>query len=177
VAVLIVTFTHLAGDNSRSCDRDAPIPSLNAQLRALGGFDQPYDASDAQVLESLAAQAASATATGLIGAAPADPVAVSSVAADQPDAIVVPLQAAAPDAGAPRVSGLVSFLRDCAGRAYYSAVDDLTAHGAVSSRFPAVSEAVAAGRLGVATPQLVYTSDPFRPSWRDPRSGLTTPAE
>jgi hypothetical protein len=177
--VVIVTVTHLipAGGNPQ-CTVAAPIPSLNAQLRALGGFDQPYDPGDRQIIETVSAQAASATAPGLIGALPSDPVQVASTSNQRANAIVVPLLTTTPGETAPHVAGLVSFLRDCSGRAYYSAVADLTARGLPAARtFPAVSAAVAGQRLGVDTPQLVYTTSPFAPAWRNPANGTTIPAE
>jgi hypothetical protein len=177
--VLIVTVTHLVGGGGgQQCTVGAPVASLNAQLRALGGFDQPYDAGDRQIIESIARQAASASAPGLIGALPADPVLVSSVSSSQANALVVPLLTTTPGEGAQHVSGLVSFLRDCSGRAYFSAVDDLTTKGSLTAHnFPSVNASVAAQRLGVDSPQLVYTASPFMPLWRNPSNGATIPAE
>jgi hypothetical protein len=126
----------------------------------------------------VAAQAASAAAPGLIGAEPETPVAVASASAQRPDAIVVPLTATTPGEGRPHVAGLVAFLRDCAGRAYYSAVDDLTAQSAaIHAAFPALSQGAAATRLGTDMPLLVYTDNPFAPVWRNPATGATAAAE
>jgi len=177
--VLIVTVTHISGGGSDgSCVVAAPVPSLNAQLRAIGGFDQPYDPDNRQVIETVALQAASATSPDLIGASPAGPVRVASLSAAVPDAIVVPMLRAVAGQSAPRLAALVSFLRDCSGRAYFSAVDDLTARGVSSAvGFPTVSASAAAQRLGVESPQLVYATTPFMPLWRNPSNGTTIAAE
>ena len=108
---------------------------------------------------------------------PTDPVSIAPASTQQAAAIVVPLLSTTRDQGQPRLSGLVSFLRDCSGRAYYSAVDDLVAHSATMRSFPAVTMETAIRRLGVSTPQLVYSTTPFAPRWRNGVSGATIPAE
>jgi len=172
IAVVTVTVVHIWGGGS-GCTVSAPVPSLNAQLRALGGFDQAYDSNDTQVLETVAQQAAETTVPSLIGAAAADPVRVASSTPSRPDALVIPLRAPA-GAGTPRVAGLVAFLLDCSGRAYYSSVALSTAP---ADGFPAVGETAAAQRLSVADPDLIYTTNPFHPSWRNPSNGATISAE
>jgi hypothetical protein len=177
LVVGVITFTHVGSGSSGSCKVSAPQPSLPAQLRAIGGFDQAFNPSDMATLRRIAASAASAVAPDLIGVQPDLPVAESAALVDRPDALVVPLigTGAPPQRG--KVVGLVAFLRDCAGRAYYSAVDDLVVHGIASAQsFPSVSRAAAAQRLGAASPQLVYIDDPFMPDWRNGTTGASIPA-
>ncbi len=176
IAIAIVTITHISSGGGGECNVGAPAVSLTPQLRALGGFDQAYDPDNRLVIVTVAVQAASAVSPSLIGASPGDPVRVASVSPQKADAIVVPLMSSG-QGGTLHLAGLVAFLRDCAGRAYYSEVRDLSAQGAAApSTFPAVSEVAASEKLGVATPKLVYTSSPFAPSWRNPFSGNTIPA-
>jgi hypothetical protein len=176
LAVAVITFTHVGSSSPGSCTVNAPVPSLPAQLRAIGGFDQAFNPSDTATLRRVAASAASAVAPDLIGVQPDKPVAESAASAGRPDALVVPLIGT----GAPplrgKVVGLVAFLRDCAGRAYYSAVDDLVAHGSFAQGFPSVSQGAAAQLLGAASPQLVYKDDPFAPDWRNGTTGASIPA-
>jgi len=172
-----VTVVHIAGGSGPQCPLAAPVPSLNAQLRALGGFDQPYDAADTAVLERLAQQAAAASAPSLIGATPAAPVRMTSLSASRPDAMVVPLRSAGGEDRAPQIAGLAAFLLDCSGRAYYSAVEALPTRESIHGSFPAVTADAAGRRLGTDSPQLCYATTPFQPVWRNPASGATTPAE
>jgi hypothetical protein len=177
LVVAVITFTHVGSGSSGSCRVSAPQPSLPAQLRAIGGFDQAFNPSDMATLRRVAVSAASAVAPDLIGVQPDLPVAESAARGDRPDALVVPLigTGAPPKRG--KVVGLVAFLRDCAGRAYYSAVDDLVVHGSASAQsFPSMSRAAAAQQLGTASPQLVYKDDPFMPDWRDGTTGPSIPA-
>ena len=175
--VAVVTIANIAGNGQSGCTVPAPVPTLSAQLRSLGGFDQAFDAADIMTLERVAAQAASASAPDLIGGVALRPVGVAAESPDRPDALVVPLLSAAQPGAGVRVAGLVAFLRDCAGRAYFSAVSDLTSLGAASpSQFPAVTESAAAARLGTQSPSLVYSSNPFAPSWRNPSTGTTIAA-
>ncbi len=175
---MVISVLHIAGGGSdTACTVAPPAPSLTAQLRALGGFDQTYDPDNRPALRSLAAQAASVVTPALIGAVPGDPVRVTASASGKPDALVIPLARTASGDGAPRVVGLVAFLRDCSGRAVFSAVDDLTSGGSPGvAQFPAVTAETAATRLGTGTPALVYASSPFAPQWRNPSSGATIPA-
>jgi hypothetical protein len=176
-AVVAITFTHVGSGSPGSCTVGAPVPSLPAQLRAIGGFDQAFSPSDATTLRRVAASAASAVAPDLIGVQPDIPVVESATSPDKPNALVVPLLGTMAPAQRGKVVGLVAFLRDCAGRAYYSAVDDLVARGRVSAQtFPSVTQAAAAQQLGTAAPQLVYKDDPFSPQWRDPSTGSLIPA-
>jgi hypothetical protein len=153
------------------------VPSLAPQLRAVGGFDQPYSAADVMGVEHLAATAASAVAPDLVGTLTLMPVAESATMATRPDALVVPLRSSSSQPGGQRIVGMVAFLRDCAGRVYYSSVSDLLSQGtATSMSFPAVSAAQAAGRLGTAAPRLVYADSPFSPEWLNPANGATISA-
>lgn len=176
--VAVVTVTHLSGAGSGSgCSLPAPVPTLGAQLRAIGGFDQAFDPQNRQSIDDVATQAASATSPGLIGAAPEPPVSVAPSSLQRPPALVVPL-VSTETRGSPRVVGLVSFLVDCSGRAYFSAVRDLSSLGARAPRsFPGVPLLTAEAKLGTGTPQLIYTSSPFTPAWRDSEDGRTIPAE
>lgn len=175
--MLVVTIVHVTSSGGASCSYPQPVPSLPSRLRSLGGFDQPQDASDTLGLEGFAAQAASAVAPGLIGTVATQPVRVHAVDPTKPDALIVPLQSNAQGLQHPVVAGLVALLVDCAGRAYYSAVDDLTLRGATAPQsFPSVSMTDAAGALNAAHPQLVYSQSPFAPSWRSPDSGKTIAA-
>jgi len=168
---------HVTSGGGSSCSFPQPIPSLPPRLRSLGGFDQPQDPSDTLGLQGFAAQAASAVAPGLIGTVAGEPVRVHSLDPTRPDALVVPLQSSQQGLQRPIVAGLVALLVDCAGRAYYSAVDDLTLRGASAPQsFPSVSVSDAASSLGATRPQLVYSRSPFAPRWRNPDSGLTIAA-
>jgi len=178
VAIVVVTVVHITGGGDQQCSLPAPVPSLNAQLRALGGFDQAYDPQNRQLIEMVAEQAASAAAPRLIGATADAPVPVASRSSQRPDALIVPLTGTTPGDAQPHVTGLVAFLRDCSGRAYYSGVEDLSASGRAAQRsFPAVSERTAAQRLGTDDPALVYASNPFAPAWVNRSDGGTTPAQ
>ena len=175
--MLVVTLVHVTSSGGTSCSYPQPVPSLPSRLRSLGGFDQPQDPSDTLGLEGFAAQAASAVAPGLIGTVASQPVRVHAPDPTKPDALVVPLQSNAQGLQHPVVAGLVALLVDCAGRAYYSAVDDLTLRGATAPQsFPSVSMMDAAASLSAARPQLVYSQSPFAPRWRNPDSGETIAA-
>ena len=175
--MLAVTLVHVTSSGGSSCSVPQPVPSLPSRLRSIGGFDQPQDPSDTLGLEGFAAQAASAVAPGLIGTVASQPVHVRSLDPTMPDALVVPLQSTAVGLQRPVVAGLVALLVDCAGRAYYSAVDDLTLRGGSAPQsFPSVSMTDAASSLGASRLQLVYSQSPFAPRWRNPDSGQTVAA-
>lgn len=178
VSVLVFTLVHvISSGGGSSCQFSQPVPSLPPRLRSLGGFDQPQDPADTQGLEGFAAQAASAVAPGLIGTVAGRPVRVHALDPGKPDALVVPLQSTTLGSQHPIVAGLVSLLIDCAGRAYYSAVDDLTLRGASAPpSFPSVSMGDAASSLASGRPILVYSQSPFAPRWRNPDSGQTIAA-
>lgn len=163
-----------------SCAVAAAVPDLPAQLRVLGGFDQPIDGGDPRQLEDLAQQAASAVAPTLGAVVPVQPVAERSLDPGSTDAVVVPLVGSARSSGgAARVEGLVSFLRDCGGHLHFGQVADLVRSGSggqLPRSYPAVAAAAALSSLGAASVELVYRASPFTPLWRDPVSGRTTPA-
>ena len=175
--MVVVTLVHVTSTGGSSCSFAQPVPILPPRLRSLGGFDQPQDPADTLGLEAFAAQAASAVAPGLIGTVAGEPVRVRALDPAKPDALVVPLRSNEPGLQHPVVAGLVALLLDCAGRAYYSAVDDLTLRGASAPQsFPSVSTTDAASSLGAARPQLVYSQSPFAPRWRNPDTGQSIAA-
>jgi hypothetical protein len=135
------------------------------------------DPADTNALVSFAAQAASAVAPGLIGTQPRPPVRVHALDSNEPNAIVVPLLSNAPGEQRQVVAGLVALLLDCTGRAFYSAVDDLTLKSATAPEsFPSLSTSRAASMLHTNQPQLVYTQSPFAPRWRNPDTGASVAA-
>jgi hypothetical protein len=183
VAVFIlaaVFVVALARSRSAGCALAPPVPDLPSQLRVLGDFDQPYDVSQPRVLQDAASRVATALHRDLGATEVGDPVPVRALAPDHHDALVVPLSLAPVAGGGPGpVVGLVAFLRDCSGRAYYSAVEDLgrsSAPGQLATAFPALPRGDATRRLAAADIELVYGASPFTPSWRDVRSGQTIPA-
>lgn len=167
VALVLATgIVVLVGTRSPGCTVAAPRPSLSSELRSLGDFDQSYDATNPPALEDAAQRAASALHSDLIGSVPQPPVFEAATQVGSPDAVVVPLLSplSSVPAGA-RLAGLVVFLRDCQGAAYFGGVeDDVTAQPPLLG-FPTVSQAEAAAQLGGVTPRLVYTTDPLRPRW------------
>ncbi len=169
VAVALVLATGivvLVGSRSPGCTVSAPRPSLPAQLRSLGDFDQSYDPTNPPALEDAAQRAASALHSDLIGAIPQPPVFEAAARAGFPGrgggAAAEPTVIGRREPGCP---ALVVFLRDCQGAAYFAGVeDDVTAQPPLQG-FPPVSQAEAAAQLGGVTPRLVYTTDPLRPRW------------
>jgi hypothetical protein len=173
-AVLLVALAVVAVFAARSrtpgCSGEPPAPDLPAQLRSLGGFDQPYDVTAPRALEDAALQAASALHPDLAAATSLGaPVDITALEPGRHDAIVFPLGAGTGD-----VEGLAVFLRACGDQAYFSTVADLAA--SPPPAFPAVSRERASRMLGTADPQLVYTDTPLRPRWRDPRTGASVAA-
>ncbi len=167
VAILLATgVVVLVGSRTPDCTVVAPRPSLPAQLRALGDFDQSYDVGNAPAIEDAAARAAAALHPDLIGTAPQPPVLEAAAQAGSPDAVVVPLRApqSSPAAGTP-LAGLVVFLRDCQGAAYFATVEDDASAQPPLHQFPAVSQDQATAQLGGVVPKLVYTADPLHPRW------------
>src|SRR4029077_15807871 len=58
LAVCLVIVSVLAArSRTEGCSAAPPLPDLPAQLRSLGGFDQPYDATMRRTLEDAALQA------------------------------------------------------------------------------------------------------------------------
>ncbi len=177
LAVTLLTLSHVVTGGNTGCSIPAPQPNLPAQLRALGGFDQSFDAGNPQELAEVASNAAGAVDPDLDGTTPLEPVAVSALTSGQPAARVVPLEAQQAAGTGVHVAGLVSFFVGCGGRAYFGSVADLSSVGSGTTlTFPAVSESSAAGTLGTSTPQLVYATSPFKPEWRNAQSGITIAA-
>ncbi|MEA2637816.1 MAG: hypothetical protein QOE18_873, partial [Chloroflexota bacterium] len=59
-AVTLLTLTHVVTSGDQGCSAPAPLPDLPAQLRAIGGFDQSFDAGNQQQLAQVGADAAAA---------------------------------------------------------------------------------------------------------------------
>ena len=176
-AVTLITLTHVISSGDQGCSVPAPLPNLPAQLRALGGFDQSFDANNPEALAEVAANAAGAVDPDLDGATPLAPVTVAALTAGRPAAVVVPLEAQQTPGTGTHVAALVSFFVGCGGRAYFGSVADLSSGtSATTIAFPALSRADAGARLGTTAPQLVYTTSPFTPEWRNPQSGKTIAA-
>jgi hypothetical protein len=174
-AVTLVTLTHVITNSASGCSIEAPTPSLPASLRSVGGFDQTFDATNAGELVEVGQNAAAVVSPDLDGATPTEPVNVAATAAGQPAAIVVPFTSQ--ESNGTRLVGLVSFFVGCGERAYFGSVMDISQPGTTApSTFPAVSESAAARQLDTSTPQLVYTSSPFNPEWRNAQSGATVSA-
>ena len=178
-AALIALGVAAARSASSGCGVSAPTVELPEQLKVLGDLNQPFDGADPRALQDASLRAATALHSDLAGAVPGDAVAIAANGGDPHDALVIPLaeQGGTPDAPQ-RVVGLVAFLRDCSGRAWYHDVDDLlrTDPSLLPQHFPLVSRADAAARLGVDSPRLVWRDTPFHPLWLDPRSGRTVVA-
>ena len=173
VVLVTVAVVALLRSQTSGCTVAAPIPSLPAQLRTIGEFDQPYDANDEGTLKEVAQRVAVIVHPRLLGTSAQRPVPVVAVAPADHDALVVPLTAPISPSGPGRLAGLVSFLRDCAGRAYYSDAVELAAgsgSGTPLPTFPSVSREQAAMRLGTDDVELVYSRTPFKPRWRNPGS-------
>jgi len=174
-AVTLITLTHVITNSASGCSIAAPAPSLPASLRALGGFDQSFDATNAGELVQVGQNAAAVVSPDLDGATALDPVNVAAAVAGRPAAVVVPF--AAQETSGARLVGLVSFYVGCGERAYFGSVMDISQAGPDAPvTFPAVGESEAAQRLDTATPHLVYISSPFTPEWRNDQSGATVPA-
>ena len=148
------------------CGVVLPAASLTPALRALGDFEQAYDASQPQVLEDAAERAASAQDVDLIGTVPGQPVAVVGTGT-APTVLVVPLRRPVPPSSSstPAIVGLVSFARDCSGGAYFQSVEDDVGLQPAITEFPPVSSASAAAVLGTSALRLQYTTSPLHPQW------------
>jgi hypothetical protein len=169
-AVTLITLTHVITNSASGCSIAAPAPSLPAALKSLGGFDQSFDGTNAGALVQVAENAAAVVSPDLDGATALDPVNVAAATAGRPAAVVVPFTSE--ETSGARLVGLVSFYVGCGERAYFGSVLDISQSGPTApTSFPALSESDAAAELGVSTPQLVYTSSPFAPEWRDEQSG------
>ncbi len=176
-AVTLITLTHVVTNSASGCSISEPAPSLPAALRSLGGFDQSFDASNPTELAQVGQAAAAAVIPNLDGAIAERPVNVTAAVVGQPAAVVVPLTAQAASPGGMRLVGLVSFYVGCGGRAYFGSVTSVASPGPSNAlAFPTVGESAAAQQLATSTPQLVYTTSPFMPEWRNAQSGATIPA-
>jgi hypothetical protein len=164
--VLAAGIVVLVRSRTPDCTVVAPRPSLPAALRALGDFDQSYDVTNVASIEDAASRAAAALHGDLIGATAELPVMVSAAQAARPDAVVVPLRSHGLVASGPApLAGLVVFLRDCQGNAYFETVeDDATAQPPLLA-FPRVARDQAASLLGTAAVRLEYISSPLQPRW------------
>ncbi len=177
VAAVVVAVA-LARSRPTGCDVPAPSVDLPAQLRTLGGFDQPFDAADQRSLEDAAVTAATAEHADLAGATAAAPVREAADGPARYDALVVPLSVPAGDGGS-RVAGVVAWLLDCSGRAWYDDVRDVLRSDTnlTVTRYPLVSAQDAAQRLGASSaPRLVWRTSPFSPLWLDAASGRSVAA-
>ncbi len=175
-AVTLITLTHVISNSATGCAIAAPVPSLPASLRALGGFDQSFDANNPEELAQVGQNAAAVVIPNLDGAQAEQPVKMDAAVAGDPSAIVVPLAAQATPGGGLRLVGLVSFFVGCSGRAYFGSVSAIASQAAATVSFPAVGETEAATQLATSAPELVYTTSPFTPEWRNAQSGMTVPA-
>lgn len=177
--VVVIVAVALAAVHSRpgpGCRVPPPVPNLPAALRALGGYDQPMPTEPA-TLAATATQIATTLHPDLRGAVAGDPVVEHAVVGNRPDALVVPLHVPGEGAAPGRIEGLVSFLLDCEGRAYYSDTKDLLrTTTSLPEAYPTVPRQVAEAQLGSSGLDLVYHDDPFSPKWRDRATGRELPA-
>jgi hypothetical protein len=169
VAVAVVfaaAIIALVRSRTPDCTVVAPRPSLPSALRALGDFDQAYDVSNIPALEDAASRAAASLHGDLIGAVAEAPVPVAAGGFSLPDAVVVPLRShAGSGPGPPPLAGLVVFLRDCQGNAYFNTVEDDASAQPALAAFPPVSREQAAAQLGTPALRLEYQASPLRPRW------------
>jgi hypothetical protein len=162
----------LARSATPGCSVPPPELQLPEQLRAVGEFDQPFDTADVRSLGDAAVRAATALHSDLAGSFSSAPARVEPDPPARYTALVFPLSQRTGPEQSSKVVGLVAFLLDCGGRAYYHDVDDLlrTDPSLLPTGFPTVDRDTAAARLGVAAPRLVWSSSPFDPVWLDPAS-------
>ncbi|MFN2568345.1 MAG: hypothetical protein ABR564_01930 [Candidatus Dormibacteria bacterium] len=167
----ILAAVGLARSRSQGCTLPPPVPDLPDRLRATGDFDRPYNVGVERDLEDVATRAAAALHPNLIGTAAERPIPVAAQSGDRHDALVVPLTLTSTSGAPARVGGLVAFLLDCSGRAYFSAVSDVSTVAPEIRTFPPLSAEDAMSRLGAAQVRLTYRESPLRPIWRDPARG------
>jgi hypothetical protein len=174
----VILGVALARSPTAGCTVPAPPINLPAQLRSLGELSQPFDLADPRSLADASVRAATSLHSDLAGAS-ADGV-VREFATDgaQHDGVVVPLSVAQGSTGQRRVVGLVAYLLDCTGRAYYDDTLDLLRSNpaALPAHFPVLTQSEAATQLGTAQPKLVYRDTPFAPFWQNPSTGATVSA-
>lgn len=179
VAGAVILSVALARSRPSGCDVPSPTVSLPSELRTLGGFDQPFDPSDVRSLADASVTAATALHDDLAGAGPDALVHESADRGAGYDALVVPLSVPAGTTGERRVVGVVAWLLDCSGRAWYDDTRDIlrTDPSLLPQHYPLLDSQQAQQRLGAAAaPKLVWRTSPFSPLWLDPQSGRTVPA-
>jgi hypothetical protein len=180
VALAAILTVALARSRTAGCDVAAPQPSLPSELRTLGGFDQPFDPTqDPRAIADASVSAATALHSDLAGSGAGGLVREHADGAATYDALVVPLSVPAGSSGQRRVVGLVSWLLDCGGRAWFGEVRDVlrTDPSLLPSTYPTLGAAAAQQQLGAtATPRLVYRTSPFAALWLDPQSGRSVNA-
>lgn len=165
-AVLAFGALAVAAARSRTpggCSLPPPVADVPAELRSIGGFDQPFP-SDAATLRDTALRAAAALRPDLSTTRSGDPVTIGAAESSGHTAVVVPLLLDPGAAGGrAAVQGLVSFQLDCGGRASLGPVVDLTATPLAD--FPSVPRSAAAAALGDPV-ELVWRDSPAAPEWR-----------
>jgi hypothetical protein len=169
IAVLVLggVVALLLNSRTAGCGVVAPRPSLAPALRALGDFGQSYDAGNVAALEDAAGRAAGALHPDLIGSTAEAPVTVVAAQSGSPDALVVPLRSQTPSpTGPPALAGLVVFLRDCQGNAYFSSVEDESGAQPPLLMFPPVTRDQAVARLASVAIRLDYVGSPLHPQWQ-----------
>lgn len=180
VAGAVVLSVALARSRSGGCDVASPSPNLPTELRSMGGFDQPFDpTADPRSIADASVTAASALHDDLAGATADSFVRESADGGATYDALVVPLSVPAAATGERRVVGVVAWLLDCSGRAWFDEVRDVlrTDPSLLPAHYPLVDAQTAEQRLGAtAPPRLVWRTSPFTPLWLDPASGRTLAA-
>jgi hypothetical protein len=174
----VILGVALARSPTAGCNVPAPPINLPAQLRSLGELSQPFDLGDPRSLADASVRAATALHGDLVGASPDGLVHEVATGGAQHDAVVVPLSVAQGSTGQRRVVGLVGYLLDCTGRAYYDDTRDLLLSnpGALPAHFPVLTQGEAAAQLGTAQPRLVWRGTPFDPLWQNPATGATVSA-
>ena len=155
----------LVRSRTADCTVAAPRPVLPPALRALGDFEQSYDAGNLAALEDAAGRAAAALHGDLIGTTAEMPVAITAATPASPDALVVPLRSHLNVSGSLPLVGLVVFLRDCQGNAYFDLVEDDASTRPALTAFPPVSREQAGAQLGSSGLRLEYATSPLRPRW------------
>jgi hypothetical protein len=174
----VILGVALARSPTAGCTVPSPAINLPAQLRSLGELSQPFDLADPRSLVDASVRAATGLHGDLVGASADGIVRESAGDGARHDAVVVPLSVAQGSTGQRRVIGLVAYLLDCTGRAYYDDTRDLLLSnpGALPAHFPVISQSEAATQLGTAQPKLVYRDTPFAPLWQNPVTGATVSA-
>jgi hypothetical protein len=174
----VILGVALARSTTSGCTVPAPSINLPPPLRSLGELSQPFDLKDPRSLTDASVRAATSLHSDLAGAGADGIVHEAAAGSAQHDAVVVPLSVAQGSTGQRRVIGLVAYLLDCTGRAYYDDTLDLLLSnpGALPAHFPVVTQAEATAQLGTPQPRLVYRDTPFNPLWQNQSTGATVNA-